>query len=53
MIVTTIAGSRRYFWVGRQAPKGWRELAGAMHIGRGIWLLPIEPVPPTAGETST
>ena len=28
--------------VGRKAPKGWKELPGAIHLGRGIWLKWIE-----------
>jgi hypothetical protein len=31
-------------------PKGWHEVSGAMHLGAGKWLVPIErDVPPTEG----
>lgn len=30
----------RMFHVGRKVPKGWTELPGAMHLGRGIWMIP-------------
>lgn len=25
--------------IGRRAPKGFREVAGSVHLGRGIWAL--------------
>ena len=28
--------------IGKKAPKGWKELAGAIHMGKGIWLMWIE-----------
>ena len=36
--------SVRLLHVGRKVPKGYRELPGAMHLGGGVWLLPMEPV---------
>jgi hypothetical protein len=29
-------------WIGRTAPKGWTELPGAIHLGRGMWMMRIE-----------
>jgi hypothetical protein len=31
------------FHVGRKVPKGWVELPGGIHLGRGIWMLPMRP----------
>ena len=28
--------------IGRKVPKGFKELAGAVHLGKGIWILPME-----------
>lgn len=33
--------------IGRKAPKGYVELSGAMHLGKGIWVIPIAPEPET------
>ncbi len=30
--------------IGRKAPKGWEELPGGIHLGKGIWLLKIRPL---------
>lgn len=38
------AGKVRLFHVGRKAPKGFKELPGGTHLGKGIWILPIEPI---------
>lgn len=27
--------------VGRKAPKGWKELAGGIHLGKGIWMMRV------------
>jgi len=27
--------------IGRKAPKGYTELPGGIHLGRGLWLLPV------------
>ena len=32
--------------VGRKAPKGFEELPGSIHLGKGIWMLRIRPLPP-------
>jgi len=29
------------FHIGRKAPKGYVESGPAIHLGRGIWLLPL------------
>lgn len=34
----------RLFHIGRKAPKGYKELPGAIHLGKGIWIIPIEKV---------
>ena len=31
----------RELHIGRKAPKGYEELPGGIHLGKGIWLLPI------------
>ena len=30
--------------IGKKAPKGFKELPRAIHLGRGIWMMRIEPV---------
>jgi hypothetical protein len=30
--------------IGRKAPKGWEELPGGIHLGKGIWILKIRPL---------
>lgn len=25
-----------------EAPPGWRETPGAMHVGHGVWLIPVK-----------
>jgi hypothetical protein len=30
--------------IGRKAPKGYEELAGGIHLGKGIWALPIRKI---------
>lgn len=30
--------------IGRKAPKGFEELPGGIHLGRGIWALRIRPI---------
>lgn len=32
------------FHIGKKAPKGFEELPGGIHLGKGLWLLPICPV---------
>lgn len=34
----------RIVHIGRKAPKGFKELPGGIHLGKGIWILPIEPI---------
>ena len=29
--------------IGRKAPKGFVELPGAVHMGKGVWMMRIEP----------
>ena len=29
---------------GRKAPNGFKELPGGIHVGKGMWLLPIQKV---------
>lgn len=36
--------------IGRKAPQGYKELAGGIHLGKGIWILPIEKVKLTAWD---
>ncbi len=33
-------------YLGRKAPKGYREVGPAMHLGKGVWMLRIEPIEP-------
>ena len=28
--------------IGKKAPKGWTEKGEAIHLGKGIWILPVE-----------
>jgi hypothetical protein len=35
----------RMIHIGRKAPKGFRELPGASHMGGGLWVIPVEPDP--------
>jgi len=30
--------------IGKKAPKGYEELPGGIHIGKGIWALPIRKI---------
>jgi hypothetical protein len=36
--------------VGKKAPKGFRELPGGIHLGKGIWILKIEPAEPKSAS---
>ena len=38
--------SVRLLHYGRKAPKGWRELPGGIHLGKGMWILQCEPIEP-------
>lgn len=29
--------------IGRKVSKGYCELDGAIHLGRGVWMIPMEP----------
>lgn len=29
-------------YIGKSVPKGFKELPGSMHIGKGIWMFNIE-----------
>lgn len=33
----------RMIHIGRKVPKGFIELPGAIHVGKGIWILPMRP----------
>ena len=35
-------GEVKVLHIGKRAPKGWVELPGAIHLGKGIWLMRIE-----------
>lgn len=35
---------KKIFHIGKKAPKGFIELPGGIHLGKGIWLLPIKPI---------
>jgi hypothetical protein len=41
----------RMIHIGRKAPKGFRELPGASHMGRGLWVIPVEPDPAYVPKT--
>jgi hypothetical protein len=30
--------------IGRKVPKGFKEVAGSIHLGRGVWMLRMEPI---------
>ncbi len=34
----------RILHIGRKAPKGYEEISGAVHIGKGIWILPVKKI---------
>ena len=34
----------KHFYIGRKAPKGYKELTGGIHLGKGIWVLPVEKI---------
>lgn len=35
----------RFIHIGKKAPKGFVEVPGsAIHLGRGIWLMAVQPV---------
>lgn len=36
----------RMIHVGRKVPKGFRELSGSIHLGRGIWMFNTEMITP-------
>jgi hypothetical protein len=33
----------RMIHIGKKVPKGFEELPGGMHLGKGIWALPMKP----------
>ena len=35
--------------IGRKAPKGFVELPGAVHMGKGVWMMRIEPAGKSGG----
>lgn len=41
--------------IGKKVPKGFRELPGGIHLGKGIWILKMEPIkdknPQDSGKT--
>ncbi len=37
-------GSIRILHIGKKVPKGYEELDGGVHIGKGIWILPMRKV---------
>ncbi len=34
----------RILHIGKKVPKGFKELGGGIHLGRGLWVLPMEKV---------
>ena len=30
--------------IGKKVPKGFKELPGSIHLGKGIWVLRMEPI---------
>lgn len=32
--------------IGRKVPKGFEEISGGIHLGKGIWMLPMRPIKP-------
>jgi hypothetical protein len=34
-------------YIGKKAPKGFKELSGGIHLGGGIWILKIEKIKET------
>jgi len=32
----------RILHIGKKAPKGFKEMANGIHLGKGIWILPCE-----------
>lgn len=41
------SGSLTMIHVGRRVPKGFEELPGGIHTGKGIWILPMRPIKPS------
>lgn len=39
--------------IGKKAPKGYRELPGGVHLGKGIWMLRVERIPPVIRGTAS
>lgn len=34
-------GLTRLIHIGRKVPKGYEELPGGIHLGKGMWMLPM------------
>lgn len=34
--------------IGRKVPKGFEELPGSMHLGKGIWAFKMRPIQPSS-----
>ena len=34
----------RILHIGKKAPKGYKEVAGGVHLGKGLWILPIDKI---------
>ena len=34
----------RMVHIGKKVPKGFKELPGGIHLGKGMWILPMEPM---------
>jgi hypothetical protein len=37
------SGSTTMIHIGRKVPKGFEELPGGIHLGKGMWILKIRP----------
>ena len=42
MFKTMFMTDRKWFHIGRKVPKGFKELPGGIHLGKGIWILKME-----------
>lgn len=40
----------KMFHIGRKVPKGFKELPGSIHLGKGIWLLKMELIKESKNE---
>lgn len=37
-------GRIKIIHIGKRVPKGFEELPGGIHLGRGMWMLPMRPL---------